>query len=74
MCKVFIGDSEKEIGFVLYNHLYSRTKSDFTTNDLMPELRKYNLDVTQEKLQKEIDVLVSNGFVSQRVGHYTCLL
>lgn len=74
MCKVFMGEAEKKLGFVLYNHLYTREKRDFTTIDLIPELKKYNLDVSQAKLQKEIDVLVSNGVVSQRVGHYICLL
>ena len=73
MCKVFIGEAEKRLGFVLYNHLYAREQSDFTTRDLIPELKKYNLDITQENLQKEIDDLVTNGIVSQRVGHYTCL-
>lgn len=74
MCRVFIGEAEKKLGFVLYNHLFTRKKSDFTTSSLIGELKEYNLDVTQEKLQKEIDVLVTNGIVSQRVGHYMCLL
>ena len=74
MCKVFIGESEKKLGFVLYNHLYTRKKRDFTTFDLVSELKGYNLTFTPENLQKEIDVLINNGTVSQRVGHYTCLL
>ncbi|MBR4261562.1 MAG: hypothetical protein IKQ33_06430 [Clostridia bacterium] len=74
MCKVFIGESEKKLGFVLYNHLYTRKKRDFTTFDLVSELEGYNLTFTQENLQNEIDVLINNGTVSQRVGHYTCLL
>lgn len=74
MCKVFIGESEKKLGFVLYNHLYTRKKPEFTTFELVSELKKYNLSFTQENLQNEINVLINNGSVSQRVGHYTCLL
>lgn len=74
MCKVFIGEPEKKLGFVLYNHLYTRKKPEFTTFELVSELKKYNLSFTQENLQNEIDVLINNGSVSQRVGHYTCLL
>lgn len=70
MCKVIMGESEKNLGFVLYNHLYSRKSKDFTTVDLIPEIKKYNLDFTQKELQKEIDTLVDNGTVSQRVRHY----
>ena len=74
MCRILIGESEKKLGFVLYNHLYTRKKRDFTTLDLVSELKKYNLSFTQKELQKEIDALVNNGSISQRVGHYTCLL
>ncbi len=74
MCKVFIGEAEKKLGFILYNHLYAREQKDFTTKDLMQELGKYNLDFTQKELQEEIDNLVSNGSVTYSVGHYTCLL
>lgn len=74
MCKVFIGEEEKKLGFILYNHLYAREQRNFTTKDLIPELRKYNLDFTQEELQEEIDNLISNGSVRYSVGHYTCLL
>ena len=70
MCKVFIGESEKKLGFVLYNHLYTRKKPEFTTFELVSELKKYNLSFTQENLQNEINVLINNGSVSQRVGHY----
>ena len=73
MCKVFIGEREMELGFLLYNHLYNRKDANFTTKELIPELSKYKLDISQEKLQNEIDVLINNGIVSQRVGHYTCL-
>ena len=51
MCKVFIGESEKKLGFVLYNHLYTRKKRDFTTFDLVSELKGYNLTFTPENLQ-----------------------
>lgn len=74
MCKVFIGEAEKKLGFILYNYLYSRTNSDFTTKGLISELEKYDSSITQENLQKEIDILVTNGVVSHRVGYYTCLL
>ncbi len=54
MCKIFIGEAEKKLGFILYNHLYARDQRDFTTKDLMLELGKYNLDFTQEELRKKL--------------------
>ncbi len=70
MCKVIIKSPEKKAGFIIFNHLYARASESFTLQDLLQELVKYGLKMSDQDLQKEIDLLVEDGAVSQRVGHY----
>lgn len=70
MCKVIIGCPEKKAGFIIFNHLYSRSSEMFTLQDLLHELLQYGLNISEKELQKEIDLLIEDGAVSQRVGHY----
>lgn len=70
MCKVIIKSPEKKAGFIIFNHLYARTSERFTLQDLLQELVKYGLRMSEKDLQKEIDLLVEDGAVSQRVGYY----
>lgn len=60
----------KKAGFIIFNHLYARTSENFTLQDLSRELVSYGLKMSDKELQKEIDLLVEDGAVSQRVGHY----
>lgn len=71
MCKVIIDRPEEKAGFIIFNHLYSRKDEDFTLQDLLPELEPYGLNMSEENLQREINTLIRDGAVSQRVGHYT---
>lgn len=70
MCKVIIGRPEERAGFIIFNHLYSRSSEIFTLQDLLRELLPYGLKLSEKELQKEIDLLIEDGAVSQRVGHY----
>lgn len=70
MCKVIISSPEKKAGFIIFNHLYARTSENFTLQDLLQELVNYGLRMSEKELQKEIDLLVEDGAVSRRVGHY----
>ncbi len=70
MCKVIIGCPEEKAGFIIFNHLYSRNSERFTLQELLHELLQYGLNISEKELQKEIDLLIEDGAVSQRVGHY----
>lgn len=70
MCKVVIDKPKEKVGFIIFNHLYSREKDTFTIQSLAEELMKYHLELSQSELQREINMLIEDGAVSQRVGHY----
>lgn len=70
MCKVVIERPREKTGFIIFNHLYSRKSEIFTIHDLLNELMQYGLNITETELQNEINILIDDGAVSQRVGHY----
>lgn len=70
MCKVVIKQPQEKAGFIICNHLYSRQSERFTTPVLLNELRQYGLDLSEEELQDEINMLIDDGAISQRVGYY----
>lgn len=70
MCKVVIDRPEENAGFIIFNHLYSREKDTFTVQSLAEELMQYHLEISPSELQREINLLIEDGAVSQRVGHY----
>lgn len=74
-CKVPLGKKEKELGFVLYNYLYSRNKKDFTLPEIQEELlTNYKLKFSIEDLFKRTQDLIAANHVSQRVGYFTSYL
>lgn len=70
MCKVVIERPREKAGFIIFNHLYSRKSEIFTIHDLLNELMQYGLNISETELQNEINILIDDGAVSQRVGHY----
>lgn len=70
MCKVVIERPKEKAGFIIFNHLYSRKSENFTIHDLLAELMHYGLNISEKELQNEINTLIDDGAVSQRVGHY----
>ncbi len=71
MCKVIINNKKEKAGFIIFNHLYSREKDTFTIQSLAEELSaQYNLEFSRSELQREINMLIEDGAVSQRVGYY----
>lgn len=73
MCKVVLKDPLDNIGFVIYNHLFSKTSYKFTINQLVDELRQYHLYLSQEMVQREIDGFVKAGLLYQNFRSYsTC--
>lgn len=61
MCKVVLKESVDNTGFIIYNHLFSKNSYKFTTSQLVNELQQYNLHLSQERVQKEIDGFVKSG-------------
>ena len=73
MCKVVVNDSRSHVDFIIYNHLFSRDSYRFTISQLVEELRDYNLELSQEYVQMEIDYFVQSGLVNQNFRFYsTC--
>ena len=67
MCKVRVKNIDNNVGFVIYNHLFSKEKYGyvFTTEGLRRELRQYNLNLSTNAVQHEVDSMVKAGLVSQ---------
>ena len=67
MCKVIVKDIDNNVGFVIYNHLFSKEKYGyvFTTEGLRRELRQYNLNLSTDAVQHQINSMVRAGLVSQ---------
>ena len=70
MYQVVIDKPKEKAGFIIFNHLYSREQDTFTIQSLAEELLQYHLVLSQSELQTEINMLIEDGVVSQRVGYY----
>ena len=74
MCKVIVRETNKDIDFILFNHLYSRKGIEFTIPDLIKELEVYHIHFSDKDIQDEIDDYLKRGFVSRRSGgRYECV-
>lgn len=74
MCKVLIKDnkSNKDVDFIIYNHLFSKDSSyRFTVDDLVKELRQYNLNLSTEYVEKEVNSFVKSGLLNQNFRCYS---
>lgn len=71
MCEVIMQDSSENIEFIIYNHLFSKDTYKFTVSQLVNELHQYNLDLTFEFVQKEIDTFIKSGLVNQNFRNYS---
>ena len=66
MCKVIIEQPKEKSGFIIFNHIYSRTSEIFTTQSLLAELRQYGLNISERELQNEINGLIElNGLATK---------
>ena len=72
MCKVRVKNIDNNVGFVIYNHLFSKEKYGyvFTTEGLRRELRQYNLNLSTNDVQHEVDSMVKAGLLSQTYKGY----
>ena len=71
MCKVVIKKPEERVGFIMYNHLYTRNDDSFTVPQLTSELKQYHLNLTPEEVQREIDSFLCDGLVTRNFNGYT---
>ncbi|MBQ9200169.1 MAG: hypothetical protein IJ141_08330 [Lachnospiraceae bacterium] len=72
MCKVVITDLSSNLGFVIYNHLFSHEKYDFTIHELISEIQEqYNLSIPYEFVNSQINGMVSSGLINQNIANYT---
>lgn len=72
MCKVLVKDSKKDVDFIIYNHLFSKDSSyRFTIEQLVTELRQYNLEVSSEYVEKEVNSFIKSGLVDQNFRCYS---
>ena len=72
MCKVLVKDSNKNVDFIIYNHLFSQDPSyTFTVEQLVLELHRYKLDISTEYVKKEIDSFIKSGLINQKFRCYS---
>ena len=72
MCRVLIKDPKKNVDFIIYNHLFSKDLSyTFTVKQLVAELCQYNLDVSSEYVEKEVDSFIKSGLIIQKFRCYS---
>ena len=71
MCQVIITDVEKNKEFIIYNHILSKPKCNFTITQLTMELQQYNLYLTNEYVNHVIiNKFIRNGLVHQYYDGY----
>ena len=72
MCKVLIKNPNKNVDFIIYNHLFFQDPSyTFTVGQLVLELRRYKLDISTEYVEKEVDSFVKSGLINQKFRCYS---
>ena len=72
MCKVLVKDSNKDIDFIVYNHLFSNNSSyRFTIKQLVAELHQYNLNVSSAYVEKIVNYFVKSGLINQNFRCYS---
>lgn len=72
MCKVVVKDSKRNVEFIIYNHLFSKdTSYRFTVKQLVSELRQYDLEVSSEYIEEEVNSFVKSGLVNQNFRCYS---
>ena len=70
MTKLFIAVSDKNKGFILYNHLFVK-KEPFSIEELKQELKnQYGLEVTDCWLRYEIAEYLDSGLVMHKIDKY----
>ena len=71
MCKVNVKKSMQGVEFIIYNHLFSKSTYSFTVNQLIHDLEQYDLELSLEDVQHEINSLVKAGLVNQNFRWYS---
>lgn len=72
MCKVMVKDSKENVDFIIYNHLFSKDSSyRFTVKQLVNELHQYNLDVSTEYVEEEVNTFIKSGLINQNFRCYS---
>lgn len=72
MCRVLIKDPKKNVDFIIYNHLFSKNLSyTFTISQLVQELSAYNLDISTEYVEKQVDSFIKSGLIIQKFRCYS---
>ena len=71
MCKVVVSNSEENIEFIIYNHLFSKDDYSFTVSQLVEDLHQYGLNLTPEYVQTEINFFIQSGLVNQNFRSYS---
>lgn len=72
MCKVLVKDSKKDVDFIIYNHLFSKDSSyRFTVEQLVNELRQYDLEISFDYVEKEVNSFVRSGLLNQNFKCYS---
>lgn len=70
MCKIVVNDANKNVEFIIYNHIFSKEKYEFTISELVEDLHQYHLDLTQEFVQSEVNDFIQSGLIVQNLRNY----
>lgn len=71
MCRVVVRDSKKDKEFIIYNHIFSKDYYSFTIPQLVQDLKQYNLELTADYVQTEINIFIRSGLIKQNFKKYT---
>ena len=72
MCRVLVKEAQKNVDFIIYNHLFSKDSSyTFTITQLVTELRQYNLELSSEDVEKEVNYFIKAGLINQNFRCYS---
>ena len=75
MCIALVKEPKKSVGMIIYNLIFSNKEDDdnFTVDQIVSNVRKLGLDITDSDVQNEIDGYIDNNLISQSLKGYSIL-
>lgn len=71
MCVVLLEKPTDNVEFILYNHIFSQKDYRFTIDQLVEELKQYDLCLTSEYVENQINEWVIYGLIDENLNDFS---
>jgi hypothetical protein len=69
MCMVLVEKTSQNADFIMYNYVLSKTR--FTLDQLIKDLKKYDLDLSDADIKRKVWDLVSSRVIRESFNNYS---